>query len=343
MRRLLPYVPLAAAILVAFVAGLVPLPYYSLGPGPAREIAPLITVDGRPVYESRGRFIMTTVEFRQVTATGALLAWLDADLAVLPRDALFPEGETEQQEERRSVSEMDQSKIDATYVVLTELGEYPREHGIGSLVRATVPGCSADGVLYPGDLVREINGRPIRNVGAAERAIESVPSGQALRFDVRPLGETRSESVRLVRRPCGGSNKPLVGVSMIDNFPFEVAIESGDVGGPSAGLMWAVGLYDRLTPGDLTHGRTIAGTGTISLDGAVGPIGGIEEKVLGADDAGASALIVPSDNAMDARAVRPPDLRLLPVASFDEAVSVLASPAARRSPDTTPSPVTTPS
>jgi Lon-like protease len=323
MRRALPYVPLALAIVAVFIAGFVPLPYYALGPGPAREVQPLISVDGPPVFQSDGRFVMTTVEFRQVTGVGALLAWLNPDEHVVASDQLFPEGETREQEDRRAISQMDQSKIDATSVVLDALEGYRHAHGKGSLIRATVQGCSADGRLFPGDVVLEINGDAIRDATAASRAIESIPSGRALTFVVRPLGTDRDEEIRLVRQPCGGSTEPLVGVSMIDDFPFEVSIRSGDVGGPSAGLMWALGLYDALTPGDLTDGRTIAGTGTITPDGTVGPIGGIEDKVLAADGIGASELLVPVEDMAAARAVAVPGLRLVPVRSFDRAVSFL--------------------
>jgi PDZ domain-containing protein len=323
MRRLLPYALLAVAFAAIFLAGFVPLPYYALGPGPAREVQPLISVEGPPVYQSVGRLVMTTVEFRQVTGVGALLAWLNPDEHVVASERLFPEGETREQEDRRAISQMDQSKIDATSVVLDSLEGYRDAHGSGSLIRATVPGCSADGKLFPGDVVLEINGEPIPDARTASRAIESTPSGRALTFVVRPLGKPRDQEIRLVRQPCGGSSKPLVGVSMIDDFPFEVSIRSGDVGGPSAGLMWALGLYDALTPGDLTAGRTIAGTGTIAPDGAVGPIGGIEDKVHAAAEVGASELLVPVEDMAGARAVAVPGLRLVPVGSFDRAVSFL--------------------
>jgi PDZ domain-containing protein len=125
---------------------------------------------------------------------------------------------------------------------------------------------------------------------------------------------------------------------MIDDFPFEVSIRSGDVGGPSAGLMWALGLYDALTPGDLTDGRTIAGTGTIAPDGAVGPIGGIEDKVLAADDVGASELLVPVEDMAAAREVAAPGLRLVPVGSFDRAVAFLESQGGVAEAPPTPSP-----
>jgi Lon-like protease len=338
MRRALPYVLLGVAIVVTFVAGFVPLPYYSLSPGPAREVEPLITVRGRPAYPSDGHLVMTTVAFRQVTAVAALLAWADPGKTVVPREVLYPAGETAEQEARGSISQMDQSKIDATSVVLRALEGYPREHGTGSLIRETVPGCSADGKLFPGDLVLRINDRATVDAAAARRAVESIPSGRTLTFEVRPLGTSRTQTIRLTRQPCGGSTRPLVGVSMVDAFPFAVSIRSGDVGGPSAGLMWALGLYDLLTPGDLTGGRTIAGTGTIAPDGTVGPIGGIEEKVRAASDVGASELLVPKDDMANARAVGEAGLRLVPVGSFRGALDALRAQGGASQPPPSASP-----
>jgi PDZ domain-containing protein len=111
---------------------------------------------------------------------------------------------------------------------------------------------------------------------------------------------------------------------MINSFPFDVQISSGEIGGPSAGLMWALGLYDLLTPGDLTGGRTIAGTGQIALDGTVIPIGGIEEKLTAAADAGATVFLVPQGNMEAARASGGHGLELVPVATFDDARAYLA-------------------
>jgi PDZ domain-containing protein len=111
---------------------------------------------------------------------------------------------------------------------------------------------------------------------------------------------------------------------MINSFPFDVQISSGEIGGPSAGLMWALGLYDLLTPGDLTGGQTIAGTGQIALDGTVIPIGGIEEKLTAAADAGATVFLVPQGNMEEARASGGHGLELVPVATFDDARAYLA-------------------
>jgi Lon-like protease len=311
-------VPLFALYVASWI---VLLPLYSIGPGPARDVAPLIRIRGEPVFQSSGHFVMTSVHVQQVTPFGALLAWLDPSEAVVGRSTLYAPGETDRQEQRRAISEMDQSKLDAAYVVLRHLFGYPKDHGDGVLIESVVPGCAADGELYPGDVVRSIDGTPVATVAAASRSIRSAASGSTLVFDVTVDGEP--QVVHLVRRPCGGSKQPLVGVSMIPNFPFSISISSGDVGGPSAGLMWAVTMYDLLTAGDLTGGRTIAGTGVIEPNGRVDPIGGIAEKIVAARDAGADVLLLPRGNLAEARAAGVGGIRLVPVGSFAQALSWL--------------------
>jgi PDZ domain-containing protein len=310
--------PIAAVFLLG---GTVYLPFYSLGPGPARAVHPLIRFEERTRYESAGDFVLTSVRFNQLTAFGIVDSWLDPDESVVTRDELFAPGETEEDERERSISEMDESKLDAAYVVLEGLTGYPDEHGDGVLIQSVVEGCAADGELYPGDLVEAIDGTPVDTVVDARRVIRAAPPGDRLLFDVTVDGNR--ESVSLVREPCGGAERPLVGVSMIESFPFDVRISSGDIGGPSAGLAWALGLHDLLTPGDLTGGRTIAITGALAVDGTVFPIGGIEDKVVGAAEAGATILILPEGNLDGARAAGRDGIELVPVATFDEALSYL--------------------
>jgi PDZ domain-containing protein len=268
---------------------------------------------------------MTSVHVDQLNGIGVLAAWLDPNRAVVRRDVIYAPGESDQEEARRAISDMDQSKLDAAYVVLKELDDYPKDHGEGVLIESVVPGCAADGELFPGDMVTAIDGRSIGGMRAASDAIQSSPSGSTLTFDVTVDGEP--EHIGLVREPCGGDADPLVGVRMIPSFPFPITISSGEVGGPSAGLMWAVTLYDLLTPGDLTGGRTIAGTGVIGLDGGVHAIGGIAEKIVAAREAGADVLLLPKGNLAEARAAGVEEIRLVPVASFDEALSWLRTQA----------------
>lgn len=317
-RRYLWFVPLGALI---GLAATVYLPWYAVGPGPARAVQPLISFEDRTRYESEGRFVLTSVRLTQLTGLGVLFAWLDPDRRVVPRGDLFEPGEDRAEERQRSISQMDSSKLDATSVVMQELTGYPKEHGDGVLVEGVVAGCAADGELFPGDRILTIDGEEVDSYREASRAIQGTPSGATLRFELSVDGEP--ETARLVREPCGGSEEPLVGVSMINSFPFDVAIASGEIGGPSAGLMWALGLYDLLTPGDLADGRTIAGTGAIALDGTVAPIAGIGEKLAAAADAGASVFLVPEGNMDAALDSGDRGMELVSVASFDDALAYL--------------------
>ena len=310
---------LCAVVLVA--ASWITIPYYGEGPGPAREVTPLISFDGRQRYEPAGTLVMTTVRERHLTLVTALAAWLDPEMTVRSAQLIYPPGSAPADEQRLSFSEMDQSKIDATYVVLRELTRYPKEHGSGALIESTVPGCSADGHLFPGDVVTAIDGEPIDSRSEASRLIERAPVGRELSFALDVDGA--SEHAAFARTACVEGADPLVGVSIVDTFPFRIAISSGEIGGPSAGLMWAIGLYELLTPGDLTGGATIAGTGTIDLTGRVGGIGGIVDKVLGAEHAGASLFLVPQPNMVDLQGVDTGSMRVVPVSTFDEAIHVL--------------------
>ena len=322
MKHPVRTVALVVLFAIVFFAAYVRLPYYAVGPGPAREVAPMIDVNDHPRYDSSGRLIMTTVSWSQVTALQALRAWVDPAQIVVKRDLLFQPGESAETEQRRAISQMDQSKIDATSVVLRELTEYPKHHADGALIEVTAEGCPAFGELYAGDLIRSIDGSEVTSAKEADKAIDAVPVDQPIAFTVQAAGQTHD--VELTRERCvQGEKQPLVGISLVQPFPFPVEISSGDVGGPSAGLMFALGLYDTLTPEDLTGGRTIAGTGAIGLDGSVGPIGGITDKVVAAERAGASVFLVPEDNMGDLEGIDTGDMQLISVASFDDALNAL--------------------
>jgi PDZ domain-containing protein len=324
MRRTARIAALVALFAIAFVASWIRLPYYAVGPGPASDVGPLIDVQGVPRYPSSGKLIMTTVRWQQVTALQALVAWIDESQFIVGEDVIYPPGVDRQQEQDRAISQMDQSKIDASIVVLSELFEYPDEHGDGALIQSTGPDCPADGELFVGDVVLAVDGRRVGSTADASRAIDGVPHDEPVAFRVRAGGEVHD--IDLLREPCAGSEEPLVGITMVDAFPFRIEIASGEVGGPSGGLMFSLGLYDALTPGDLTDGRTIAGTGTITPAGEVGGIGGIADKVIGAERAGATVFLVPEPNMPALRDVDTGDMRLISVATFDEAVDALRAP-----------------
>lgn len=312
----------AAAIVLGVVAGWVRLPYYAVGPGPAREVEPLITVEDHATYASAGKLIMTTVSYYRVTPLLALQAWIDPNFAVVNQSVLFPGGTTPQQEQQRAISQMDQSKIDAASVVLRRLTRYPKQHGSGALIEGIELGCPADGRLFSGDLVTAIDGKTVTSDAAASAVLADASPTATITFRVIAAGQTHD--VTLVRKKCDPKvDKPLVGIVMVNPFPFPLSISSGDIGGPSAGLMWSLGLYDLLTPGDLTGGRTIAGTGTIDLNGKVGPIGGIADKVVAAQRVGATVFLAPKDNMKDLRGVDTAGMAVVPVGSFQDALRYL--------------------
>ncbi|HXF74043.1 MAG TPA: S16 family serine protease [Actinomycetota bacterium] len=315
LRWLLPAIAAAAAL--AFL----PLPLYAIGPGSAVEVVPLIRVSGHPEHRPGGRLILTTISFRRLTAVGALVAWLDPAWSVVPREELFAPGETEREEERRSRSEMDQSKVDAAAVVLSRLAGYPEEHRPGALVERVTPGCPAARELAPGDVVVEVDGVRIAERRDASRAIRAAAPGEPIRLAARSGGELRRFT--LARQRCVPGEPPVIGVVLIENLPFAVRMASGPIGGPSAGLAWALGLYDLLTPGELGGGRVVAATGTIDLEGNVGGVGGIAEKARAAARAGADLFLVPRADLAEARTAGVEGVRLVPVSTFDEAVAAL--------------------
>jgi Lon-like protease len=319
-RRLSILVPVGVLVLAL---SWVRLPYLEEGPGPAREVTPLIEVSGPERFPSEGRFILTSVSLGRLTAVGLIQAWLDSRRAVVPESAFVFPGETEEEADERALSEMDRSKIDASVVVLERLTGYPEQHGRGVLVEAVAPRCPAGGKLFPGDLITSINGRPVPDVARLRRILDGVSAGEELRLAVEAGGEVATVTVTI--RPCEGSEGPAIGIVPVNNFPFDLTISSGSIGGPSAGLMWALGLYDLLTPGDLTAGRTIAGTGDIELDGSVLPIGGVEQKVVAAEAAEAGVFLVPAHNAAEARNVAGDGLALVPVRDFQDALDYLLS------------------
>jgi PDZ domain-containing protein len=285
-------------------------------------VLPLITIDGAPTYDSDGRLLLTTVNVGRVNIYYALRAWLDPAARLLSEREVIPPGQTDREYEQLSLSQMDQSKIAAVAVALERATDYPAEHGPGVIVQDTVAGTPAAGRLFPGDLITRIDGLHLDGVGELRRAIEGTDAARAIEMTVHPLegGPHRTVSVRPVLDE--EEDRPVIGVFTVEAFPFDVRIESGTIGGPSAGLMWALGVTDLLTPDDLTMDRAVAGTGTVDLEGNVGPIGGIALKVLAAERGDAETFLVPQSNLAEARQVDT-DLQLVPVNTVEQAVSFL--------------------
>lgn len=316
-KTLVSLIPVAV---LALCLGSIPLPLFVERPGPARDVVPRIDIDGTATYQPQGQLYFTTVTFFEPTVYGALGGWLDPVQRVVPLEAVIPEGVSRREFDRVNVSLMDQSQIAAVAASLRDLTGYPEDHGPGVIVYDTVPGSPADGRLFPGDLITEVDGETLDGVDEFARAVRLAGAGRALSLRVRPLEGGESEAIAV--RPGRLGERMAVGVLLVPGFPFEVRFESGDVSGPSAGLMWALGVTDILTPGDLSGGRSVAGTGSIDLEGNIGPIGGVALKVAAADEAGADLFFLPPENLAEARTAGA-DIRLVPVSTLDQAVTYL--------------------
>jgi Lon-like protease len=314
-------VALLPLVMLAFVLYSVRLPYFLIGPGPAEEVGPLIHVSGTQTFESAGHFILTSVTEQQANAYDLVRAWLDRSTIAVPEEQVLAPGQTQEQEIQIARSQMDTSKIDAAVVALTAYANYPMEHGDGALIEAVYTGAPADGKLFAGDVIVSIDGQPVRTPEDVGPPIVAAGAGHAMTFRVegRPGGPV---TVTVTPRWEPTVKRAVIGISTVSSFPFDLTIDSGNIGGPSAGLMWTLGIVDLLTPGDLTGGRRIAGTGAIDASGKVYPIGGVEEKVVAARNAGATVFLVPVENAASARSVGG-GLTIVPVRTYDDAVTYL--------------------
>ena len=324
MRRLLATLLPPAALLLC--VQLVPIHLWVQAPGSADPVLPRIAIAGAPTYRPDGRLLLTTVSLFRANLYQAARAGLDPAAFVVSEDLVIPAGQTDRQYSAFSRSQMDESKLAAVSVALDRTTDYPEDHGPGAIVYESLPGSPAAGRLFPGDLILEVDREDLGDIEQLGTAIDEAGSARAVRFRVRPLegGKARTVSLRPVIDPRDGD--PYVGILTIANFPFEVTIESGTIGGPSAVLMWSIGVADLLTPGDLTDGRVIAGTGEVGLDGAVRPIGGITLKVKAAEREGAEIFLLPEGNLEEARTVETA-LRLVPVSNVDQAISFLETAA----------------
>ncbi|WP_229400745.1 YlbL family protein [Micromonospora okii] len=300
-----------------------PLPYVVLGPGPT--VNTLGTADGKEVIQVSGRATSTSAGQLRLTTVGvqptvrlrsALAGWFSSDEAVVPRELVYPPGETRQEVEQRNEADFRNSQTSAETAALRALG-YP--------VRVVVDSVTADGpaasALRAGDVVTSVDGTPVTSAGRLIELIRGKPAGTTL-----TIGYTRDDAAATTRVTSRETNgRPQIGVDIAQQqpHPFTLSIDLNDIGGPSAGLMFALGIVDKLEPADLTGGKIIAGTGTIDDEGRVGPIGGIAQKLVGAKDAGATVFLVPEGNCAEAVRNPQPDLPLLKVGSLDEALKTL--------------------
>ena len=306
------------------------VPYVALGPGPTFDTLgesggrPVIAIEGRTVYPTPGRLDLTTVRpLTDLTLGEALRYWFDRDEAVVPRDLVYPPDQTDEQAEAEEVRQMTVSQDTATTAALTELG-IP----LAVEVAAVGPGTPAQGRLQAGDVLTTVDGQAVTGPTELRRLIGERRVGEPVRLGYRRGGQT-GEAVLPTAGTSEEPPRPYVGVETRVVPPFSVTIalkdaRGEDIGGPSAGLMFALGIVDKLGPESLTGGRYVAGTGAITADGQVRPIGGIQQKLAAARSKGAEVFLVPAGNCAEAVAAAPPGLRLVRVQTLSEALRGLA-------------------
>ncbi len=335
-RRSLSSILVFGLLVVLFVVAVfVPVPYVTMSPGPTINVLgetsgkTIVSVHGHRTYPTTGQLRMTTVSVtspgRSVNLVGALRAWFDKTRAVYPRDVIYPPQESAKQAEKQSTLQMRSSQDSAVAAALGELGY----HTVGVEVRSVGKGTPARGKLRVHDRILSVNDTKITKVRQVSNAIQRTGAGTPAHFVVRRAGK----SVPVVVVPHESTDKPkraVVGITIAPAlaFPFDVSVRLSErITGPSAGLIFALAVYDTLTPGDLTGGAEIAGTGTITPDGRVGPIGGIQQKIVGAAAAGAKVFLVPPDDCGSAlhADVRKGEVRLVKAPTLHSAISSLRS------------------
>jgi Lon-like protease len=338
-RRSLTLVIAGLATVVAIaVAVLVPVPYVILVPGPTLNTlgeysgAPLITVSGHRTYPTSGNLNMVTISYEggpgvDLNVFQALRAWLDPSQAVVPESELFPPGQTAQQTQQQDTEEMASSQETAIAAAFTAL-HIPYQTQV--VVMTTEPGLPASSVLKAGDQILAVDGTSVTGQSDLTTLITSHPAGSALRLTVLRSGQTLHLTVKSKLVDEDNANgvptpTPVIGVEVQEEykFPFSVRISVGNIGGPSAGMMFALGIIDKITPMNLTGGKFIAGTGEITASGAVGAIGGIQQKMVGARDAGATIFLTPASNCSDTTGAVPAGLRLVKVSTLTQAINDL--------------------
>ncbi|HEX6419970.1 MAG TPA: PDZ domain-containing protein [Acidimicrobiales bacterium] len=314
---------------MAFLAGaaFVPLPYYLFKPGAVRDTEPLVAVAGADTYPSDGSISYTTVSLRQATLIGLAQGWIDDDIDVMGRDEVL-QGRDPDENREVNLQMMSDSKQVATQVALERLG-YDVETTLGQLVVEVMPDMPAEGVLEPGDVITAVDGQAFDEPGDLRRILSGAKPGDAVTLTVRAPSEDRGTDVDLTLAPDPDDpDRGFMGVGISEvvldyEFPVDVEIDTGNVGGPSAGLAFTLAIIDELTPGDLTGGAEVAVTGTMSSDGTVGQVGGTAQKAAAVRDAGLTLFLVPTADYEAAQSRAGDDLEVVAVDSIDEALTVL--------------------
>ncbi len=318
------------SILLVSLVSMVPMPFALMSPGPVENVLSgtgskqLIQISGHKTYPTKGTLDLLTVSVsggpgQAATVWSVVQAWADPDIDARPVQEVFPANQNREQVDQENTAEMVSSQQSAAAAALSELG-------IPITTRITVggfaKGAPAKGVLKTGDEVLSVNGTTVTGLTELRQLLGSVSAGQQVQVSYRRNGKQHTASLATMSTTDDdGTTRTILGVipALTYGFPFSVKIQIEDIGGPSAGMMFSLGIIDKLTPGAITGGNKIAGTGTMDSTGAVGAIGGIRQKLVGAANAGATWFLAPAGNCNEVVGHVPQGLRVVKVATLHEA------------------------
>lgn len=321
---------LGVAVGLALVAWNITLPYFAFYAGPVGDVLESVEVEGTPIYEPDGELYWLTVAYHEVNGYEFLAAFLDPSVDLYPVSAFRAPDETPEEYQERSLASMDTSKLTAVNIALDRLGIEAQTVGDGVLIAQLVDGTPAASVLEVGDIVTEISGEPVEIAGDVSEIIAGHGVGDVVPMKLQRGSETLVVNVVLVEHVTE-TGRPMVGISVVTHNPriggpgFEVDIHSSNTGGPSAGMMYTLGIIEVLAAEDLTAGHVIAGTGAINPDGTVGGIGGVRQKVIAAEAAGAEYILVPRSNYEAAITAPYRTIQIVPVETIDEVIDFVES------------------
>lgn len=330
------WIILAAAIVGTFAFALIPAPYVIEQPGPVfntlgkvafdKSEVPLISIPSQKTYPTKGALDMLTVSVvgnREQSPSWfeVVQAWLDKSKAVVPVDEIFPPGETVEQSNKQDAIDMTNSQEDAVAAALTTLDYDVPSHLV---VGGFSPLSASKGVLKKGDVILSVGGEKVDSVLGLRAIIATSGAGRPLSVDITRDGEAKTVSLT-PSLSTDAPQVPVIGIypSISYSYPFTVKIQLQNVGGPSAGQMFALGIIDKLTPGALNGGAKVAGTGTIDAAGEIGAIGGIRQKLYGARDAGAKWFLAPYSNCNEVTGHIPSGITVLAVKTLDDSLAAL--------------------
>lgn len=326
-------VTVALAVLVGGLLNLVTVPRVVYHPGPVYDTlgsigeSEVVQLDEEleTHEDTEGHLFFTTIRLEggpgnSLTAWQWLRAQFDGATTIVPRERVFPEGVNAEQVREQNTALMQHSQQDAAVVALRANGtEIPED----IVVAQVMVGAPADGVLHVDDQILAVAGEEVTSTRVVQDSIQAVAPGEDVELTLLREGEEVTLDVPTTRDEETG--RTIVGVYLAPRYelPYDISIDAGNVGGPSAGLMFSLAVYDKLTPGPLTDGRSVAGSGTITGTGQVGGIGGITQKMYAAQNARVDLFLAPAANCDEVVTGQPEDLVVVPVATFEEALGTL--------------------